>query len=401
VKVSFLNYYIEEKGNPKMNTSINITYYPSLREQVGSINAALLVAHLENCFEGAKGKNFFKFMEPCGDRHYVEGQSWIEELQMTGTEFRTAFRHIGIMYKSKNEYNRSEDKFQGKMYLSYYDRMSKLTFYMRNDDLVDGILHKVIEKEKEVTVQETQMDVPVESINDCLENGNYEMRDSRIEESEDGIIDYKTIVSHTNPNNNRVYNKTKTNNTTVTHNTNNSAVNDRHAENNVLAQESLDIMITQLEDTIEPMERKKVKTDNESEGNVKLSDEVVFERIRILFNQICHFHRPIMYWSQHQKQKLRILWNKYEQEIEVFKRAFEKVEESDFLSGRVKSWKAKIDWILKPMHFADILADRYKNYETVKTREKRCWDGMFSHDWDFDEIERLEQERINKRLGYC
>ncbi|MBE6023249.1 MAG: hypothetical protein E7231_08460 [Cellulosilyticum sp.] len=384
-----------------MNTSMNITYYPSLRAQVGSINAALLVAHLERCFTGAEGKSFFKFMEPCGDIHYVEGQSWVEEMQMTGTEFRTAFRHIGIVYKSKNEYNRSKDKFQGKMYLSYYDRIRKLTFYMRNDDLVNRILENVIEKEKEGAIQEIQMDVPVESINDCLENEKYEMRDSGIEESEDGIIDYKTIVSHTNPNNNRVYNKTKTNNTTVTHNINNSAVNDRDAENNLLAQESLDIMITQLEDTIEPVERKKVKTDNESKGNMKLSDEIAFERIRILFNQVCHFHTPIMHWSQHQKQKLRMLWNKYEQEIEVFKRAFEKLEESDFLSGRVKSWKAQIDWIFKPIHFADILADRYKNYEKSKVRQKRCWEGMLSHDWNFDEIERLEQERINKRLGYC
>ena len=103
-----------------------IHYYPELREYVGSINAVLIASHLEDCFK-EKGKKFCKFLEPCGHGYYKEGESWIEVLHMTGTEFRTAFKHIGVVYKSKREYNCSQDKFQGKMYLSYYDRISKLT----------------------------------------------------------------------------------------------------------------------------------------------------------------------------------------------------------------------------------------------------------------------------------
>ena len=87
-------------------------------------------------------------MEPCKHSKYVEGESVVEELQMTSTEFRTAFKHIGIVYKSKKAFNKSEDKFQGKMYLSYYDRITKLTYYVRNNELVNRKLHKLEESQE-------------------------------------------------------------------------------------------------------------------------------------------------------------------------------------------------------------------------------------------------------------
>lgn len=96
-----------------MSSVKGVYYNPNLRAYVGSINAVLLVAYLEKCFE-EKGAIFHKFMEPCGHSEYVEGESWIEISQMTTTEFRTAFKHIGMVYKSKKEYNLSKDKFQGK-----------------------------------------------------------------------------------------------------------------------------------------------------------------------------------------------------------------------------------------------------------------------------------------------
>ena len=70
-----------------------------------------------------------------------------------------------------------------------------------------------------------------------------------------------------------------------------------------------------------------------------------------------------------------------------WKTAFEKIEISDFLSGRIKNWKASIDWILMPSHFADILRDKYKNFKKLN-KSIDAMKGAESDDrWDFDEIE--------------
>ena len=136
-----------------MSNLKTIYYYPELREEVGSINAVIIMGYLENCF-GERGQVFYKFMEPCNHRDYIEGQSFVEELGMTAAEFRTAFKYIGVVYKSKKAFELSKDKFQGKMYLSYYDRMSKLTYYMRNDDKMSGVRKEMDEAEEACSAEQ-------------------------------------------------------------------------------------------------------------------------------------------------------------------------------------------------------------------------------------------------------
>lgn len=398
-----------------------IHYYPSLREETGSVNAAIIVAYLEECFK-EKGKLFYKFMEPCKHSKYVEGESVVEELQMTSTEFRTAFKHIGVVYKSKKAFNKSEDKFQGKMYLSYYDRITKLTYYVRNNELVNRKLHKLEEspkvgqaKEKERTVEsqtiekqeikkqsikkqeldeqiignqeigewaiekQTMWEQEIEeqeiksqtSENQAMEFGEIEEQainqvskftvseddNVRNDELQDGIIDYNTKTNYnysTTNNNYSKTNNTKTNNKTY-----------RQTQTNEIA--NLDL-------------------------------ETPLESVRILFNQICHSHQQIMEWSESQKNKLSKLWVDYEGQLSLFKTVFEKLEESDFLSGRVKKWKAQLDWIFKPEHFMDILNGRYRNFRKESPSQKNGSQDMLHRDWDYDEIERLDQELIDRRL---
>lgn len=59
-------------------------------------------------------------------------------------EFRTAFDKIGIRYKSKSEFDKATDKFQGMFYCSYVDRRSNLTYYFRNHDMVDTALDELL-----------------------------------------------------------------------------------------------------------------------------------------------------------------------------------------------------------------------------------------------------------------
>ena len=117
-----------------------LKYCPELNQTTGSITASLLLCQLEYWFLKKDYKPFYKFLEPCEDEHYHLGDSWTEELGFTKSEFRSAFRRIGKVYKSKSEYKKSTDKFEGKLYLSYYDRIRKLTYYIRNHEEVNKLL---------------------------------------------------------------------------------------------------------------------------------------------------------------------------------------------------------------------------------------------------------------------
>lgn len=109
-----------------------LKYCPKLNTVTGSITASLLMCQLEYWFDKVDGKAFYKFLEPCQHKLCKKGDSWTEELGFSLAEFRSAFKRIGKVYKSKKAYLESADPFDGKPYLSYYDRIKKLTFYIRN-----------------------------------------------------------------------------------------------------------------------------------------------------------------------------------------------------------------------------------------------------------------------------
>lgn len=413
-----------------------IHYYPELREYVGSINAVLIASHLEDCFK-EKGKKFCKFLEPCGHGYYKEGESWIEVLHMTGTEFRTAFKHIGVVYKSKREYNCSQDKFQGKMYLSYYDRISKLTYYMRNDELVERVFSEQnkdenkedatskevedrVNKNKQVIGDERASIIETTQVASKAEDMSVvEEQYIRNDESEDGIINHKTyaLISLNNTKNNSLNNSLK-DSLSLSHTTNYLATNlknqtesktNRNTDCTALnvAQDSSILEVQEsLKDSNACQEDRayiKSKAYQEIEEDKSFLEQGIdfkqaLEIIKDLFNHICFSYDEVIEWTDKQEQKIGQIWWIYNQNLEVFKTAFEKLEVSDFLSGRIKSWKASLDWILTPMHFADILADKYKNFRKVTRPIGTPKEAQSDERWDFDEIERLERERIDRIL---
>lgn len=113
-----------------------IPYYPALSVKLGSVTSAILLRQLEYWFKKMEYRPFYKFLKPCEHGSYKAGESWTEELGMSEAEFRTAFTKIGVVYKSKKEFYNSEDKFQGKYYCSYIDRLERKTYYFRNHELV-------------------------------------------------------------------------------------------------------------------------------------------------------------------------------------------------------------------------------------------------------------------------
>lgn len=124
-----------------------IPYYPELGKITGGISSAILMTQLEYWFNKMNNKPFYKFLEACDHASYKEGESWVEELGMSKDEFRLAFSKIGTTYKSKKEFDKSEDKFQGKFYCSYIDRIERRTYYFRNSLLIESALKIIFENE--------------------------------------------------------------------------------------------------------------------------------------------------------------------------------------------------------------------------------------------------------------
>ena len=123
----------------------SIPYIKELKPYAGSITACILMQQLDYWLE-KKPEGFYKFKEPCKHELYSDGDSWCEELGFSAEEFDNAFLKIGIKYKSRTAFFQAEDKFKGKFYASYTDKISHLTYYFRNDALVDTILCEIITK---------------------------------------------------------------------------------------------------------------------------------------------------------------------------------------------------------------------------------------------------------------
>ena len=126
-------------------TSKIIPYVRELRLIAKSVTGCLLMQQLD--FHFAKYPHgYYKFLEPChNSKSYKRGQSWQEELGFSADEFRTAFDKIGVRYLSKSAFDAAPDKFQDKLYCSYFDKQQGLTYYFRNHPVVDAALDKLID----------------------------------------------------------------------------------------------------------------------------------------------------------------------------------------------------------------------------------------------------------------
>ena len=124
-------------------TRNTIPYVKELHTIAGGVLSCLVMQQLDYWFENHP-EGFYKFLLPSEHPAYKDGDSWTEELGMSVDEFRTAFDKIGYRYKSKSEFDKAEDKFQGKFYCSYVDRRSNLTFYFRNHEAVDAALDELL-----------------------------------------------------------------------------------------------------------------------------------------------------------------------------------------------------------------------------------------------------------------
>ena len=90
--------------------------------------------------------------------------------------------------------------------------------------------------------------------------------------------------------------------------------------------------------------------------------------------------------------------------IDNILKAISLVKESDFLMGYKTDFVITFDWLFKPKNFPKVLEGNYTTRETQQQKSSTIgskiekFNSMYSHDWDFDEIERLEREHIDRKL---
>lgn len=332
-----------------------ICYYPELVNVAGSVTGALMMSQLEFWFKVRKGKSFYKFLQPCMHELYKVGDSWQEELSMSPAEVRSAFKRIGVMYKSKRSFESSGDIFQGKLYAAYYDRIRRTTHYFRNTKKVEEILRSLETSSSLVRDMEEDKCTQVNDTIECREDkqegvGNLEKLSSEAEKSLDGLI-----------------------------------INDFIQDN------KQDNQLRQHKESLTP----------------------------IPYVEICELYNDYLgetlgcktMLSPNEKQGIKQLWERSGETLEFFKRGFMKVAASPFLCGKLegKKWRASLEWLMKENHLSQVVAGKYDDYMAVRNQGEcmnrsslspkvKAFNQMYSHDWDFEEIERLERLYIDNLL---
>lgn len=384
-----------------------ICYYPELVKRVGSINAALMMAQLEFWFKVTEGRPFYKFLEPCGHELYKEGDSWAEELGMTSSEIRSAFKRIGTIYKSKRAFMESEDVFKGKPYASYYDRIRKTTYYLRN-----------VEKVKQMMPGDPSVGSCGKRANTCEEETTYKQTNSRIAPSDQLIKPivsesediYVTQISAGGDGSANHRNGNQSGDGSCNQQSGNQGrdgfVIERDTDqgrDGSVSYKSEDGLYR--EDYIDNnIQDKQIKEQKESYSLIPYTEIVK------LYND--HLGELLGYTidlAQQEKDSIRILWLKFHMKIEDFKNSFMKVAASRFLCGKVegKNWRASLRWLITGKNLSKVLTGVYDDFVTYTRSTPKCtgldkikqFNQMESHHWDFDEIERLERLYIDRKLG--
>jgi hypothetical protein len=118
-----------------------VAYNPTLSHKFGSTIAAAIFQRFEYWADKMKTRQdgqgaFYKFIDSCQHPCYKPGDSWCEELGISRKVFRNHFAKIGIAYKSKSDFLKKADPFEGKYFAYYQDCKTNKTIFVRNHPLL-------------------------------------------------------------------------------------------------------------------------------------------------------------------------------------------------------------------------------------------------------------------------
>ena len=302
------------------NVSRAIPYYPELNSITGSVTASLLMVQLEYWFSKTSGKAFYKFLESCEHESYTLGDSWVEEIGFSKKEFKNAFSKIGITYESKKSYVAAEDKFEGMYYLSYRDRVKGLTFYMRNNELIDAkLMEWSIKSDSTETTKGALGKLP---------KGVY-------------VNDQRASTENTKGN--------------LGTEPKGIYVSDQRA-----FPLSVDYTVD-YQKTKQEITQESTHNSGSDEQAHKQRTQVPYEDIIFEYNKICTSLPQVQQISDKRKKAMRTMWKYANRDMDILRTLFYKTESSDFLAGRKKEWKANFDWIMRENQAIAILEGQYDN----------------------------------------
>ena len=133
-----------------------IKFDPNIKKLTGCDRATLILEKVEVFFR-KQPNGFYKFIEPCSHPLYKKEDSWAEELGCDRKCFTRSWDKIGLRHKSRRAFEATEDKFEGKLYASYYDRHLNQMFFIRNHDLANETLEEFYEpKKQKARAEDTQ-----------------------------------------------------------------------------------------------------------------------------------------------------------------------------------------------------------------------------------------------------
>ena len=91
-------------------------------------------------------------------------------------------------------------------------------------------------------------------------------------------------------------------------------------------------------------------------------DKVPYSEIVDFFNETCKSFPKVKSLSKERKGLLNARFKEFG--LDGIKEAFVKTEKSDFLKGKISSFKANFDWIIKPSNMCKIIEGNYDNRNT-------------------------------------
>ena len=87
--------------------------------------------------------------------------------------------------------------------------------------------------------------------------------------------------------------------------------------------------------------------------------------------KLYHEHLPMLtqvkIWNSKRQTLLKTRWkeSKERQNLDYWKRLFQYISKSDFLTGKTSNWQADLEWIVNSSNFTKIIEGRYENKEVA------------------------------------
>ena len=111
-----------------------ITYRKELNEITGGVMATILLQQLIYWSDKNDNKPFYKFVEPCKNEKYNDGDSWTEELGFSKFEFNSAYKKLEKLNIVSKKIN-----------------MMRITYYTLNVDVLSKLINSIyVSKESEL-----------------------------------------------------------------------------------------------------------------------------------------------------------------------------------------------------------------------------------------------------------